>query len=366
MTSPASRGGEQQAAGRQDPGVAGAEHRVIGPGVREKLGRDRQLAGEVGVEPPPPCVEDRAEPLTVERFGGSTDGVDLVAASPGPGSELQMRVSAPARGGDLPVVIFSHGARESMDAYSPLAEFWATHGFAVIQPTHLDSQTLGIAADDPRTPDIWRLRVQELQLTLDALDVLEASVPGLEGRLDRDRIAVAGHSSGATTASVLLGARVLDDHGVPGEDMTDPRVRAGVLLAVAGTGGENLTPFAAEHLPFMNTGFATMAPQPSSSPATATNHRSVRAAQTGGTDAYELSPGEKSILTLCGAEHSMGGIAGFSVHHTADWSFDRIEFVQRVTTACLRSALDLDGEVWPQTQTALSDGSHPLGRLQSR
>ena len=70
-------------------------------------------------------------------------------------------------------------------------------------------------------------------------------MPELNGRLDPDRIAATGHSYGATTASTLLGARVLDCEGRVGEDMSDPRVAAGVLLALAGTGGEDLTPFAA-------------------------------------------------------------------------------------------------------------------------
>lgn len=120
-----------------------------------------------------------------------------------------------------------------------MAEFWAAHGFAVLQPTHLDSQTLGIAPDDPRTPVIWRFRIEDLKRVLDELDVIEAYVPGLAGRLNRDRIAVAGHSWGATTASALVGARIVDQNGNVGEDMSDPRVAAGVLLGVAGTGGSS-------------------------------------------------------------------------------------------------------------------------------
>ena len=130
----------------------------------------------------------------------------VVLAAPDRGADLQVRVSAPATGSDLPIVVFSHGFGESMDGYAPLAELWAAHGFAVLQPTHLDSQTLGIAPGDPRTPVIWRFRIEDLTHVLDELDLIEASVPGLAGRLNRDRIAVAGHSWGATTASALVGA----------------------------------------------------------------------------------------------------------------------------------------------------------------
>jgi predicted dienelactone hydrolase len=173
----------------------------------------------------------------------------VVLAAPDRGDDLQVRVSAPRTGRDLPVVVFSHGFGFSMDAYGPLVDFWAAHGFVVIQPTHLDSVTLALAPDDPRAPRIWRFRIGDLVRVLDELDRIEASVPELGGRLARDRIAATGHSYGATTASALLGARILDPEGRVGADMSDPRVAAGVLLALAGTGAENLTPFAAEMFP---------------------------------------------------------------------------------------------------------------------
>jgi dienelactone hydrolase len=171
--------------------------------------------------------------------------------APGRGADLQVKVSAPATGRDLPVVLLSHGFGSSLHGYGPLADFWAAHGFVVIQPTHLDSRTLGLAQDDPRRPRFWRHRVDDLTRALDHLDVLEAAVPGLGGRLDRDRVAVAGHSFGGQTAGILLGLRVLDPESEEAEDLSDPRVRAGVLFATAGQGGADLTPFATENFPWL-------------------------------------------------------------------------------------------------------------------
>ncbi|MEV0032041.1 chlorophyllase [Nocardia sp. NPDC050793] len=313
-------------------------------------------------------MPDSSTANTQKIAGAATTVVSakpVVLPAMGRGEDLQVRVSAPATGGDLPVIVFSHGYGWSMNGYAPLADFWAAHGFVVVQPTHLDSRTLGLPAEDPRTPRIWRFRIEDLTRVLDGIDVLEASVPGLAGRIDRDRIAVAGHSWGAQTASTLLGARVLDADGVPGEDMSDPRVRAGVLLALTGL-GDDLTPFAAEHFPFMRPSFDTM-----TTPALIVagdndqSHLSTRGPDWF-TDPYTHSPGNKSLLTLLDAEHSLGGIPGYEVAETTDESPARVALIQQLTTAFLRSALYPDDTGWLAAATALAEDPNPLGKLQSK
>ncbi|MCX4626369.1 alpha/beta fold hydrolase [Streptomyces sp. NBC_01443] len=289
----------------------------------------------------------------------------ILPAPGGRGEDLQVRVSAPATGGDLPVIVFSHGFGWSMNGYAPLADHWASQGFVVIQPTHLDSRTLGIPHEDPRTPQMWRIRIEDLALVLDGLDVLEASVPGLGGRIDHSRIAVAGHSWGAQTASALLGARVLDSGGVPGEDMSDPRVTAGVLFALTGL-GDTLTPFAAENLPFMKPSFDTM-----TTPAlfvVGDNDDSMLSTRGPDwfTDPYTYSPADKSLLTLFGAEHSLGGIPGYEVAETTDENPARVALIQQLTTAFLRSALFPGDTSWKTAATALENDPDPLGNLQSK
>jgi pimeloyl-ACP methyl ester carboxylesterase len=247
-----------------------------------------------------------------------------------------------------------------MDGYGPLADHWAARGFVVIQPTHLDSATLGLGPDDPRTPRIWRYRIEDLVRVLDELDRIEAVVPGLAGRLDRDQIAVAGHSWGATTASALLGARVLGDDAVD----ADARVTAGVLLAVAGTGGADLTPFAAEHFPFMNPSFAEL----TTPTLVVAGDRDQSLLSVRGpdwwTDAFRQSPGADGLLTLFGAEHSLGGIHTYMAEREMgdSESPELVALVQRVTTAYLDRALGRDDRDWSQ---ALDDDLDQLGWLES-
>lgn len=290
----------------------------------------------------------------------------VLLPAPGRGEDLQVRVSAPTTGGDLPVIVFSHGFGGSMDGYGPLVDFWAARGLVVIQPTHLDSRTLNITPEDPRHPEIWRIRIEDLKRTLDELELIEASVPGLAGRLDRSRIAVAGHSWGGQTASTLLGARVLDADGVPGADRSDARITAGVLLATTGTGGADLSPFAADHFPFMSPSFADMttptlviAGDQDQSPL------SVRGPDWF-TDPYHLSPGPKSLLTLFGAEHSLGGISGYTVTETTDENPEQVALIQQLTWTYLRSALyPADLGRFAASSAALSS-SDARGRIESK
>jgi predicted dienelactone hydrolase len=288
----------------------------------------------------------------------------VVVPARGRGADLQVRVCAPAVGRDLPIIVFSHGFGWSMDGYAPLADFWAAHGFVVMQPTHLDSRTLSLSPEDPRTPLIWRFRVEDLRRILDELDLIEGCVPGLGGRLDPSRIAAAGHSWGAQTASMLLGARVLDPDAGTAADLSDSRIKAGVLLSITGTGGADLTPFAAEHFPFMSPSFAEM-----TIPAlvVAGDHDDSSLSVRGPdwfTDAYHLSPGSKSLLTLFGAEHSLGGVPGYAVTETTDENPERVALVQQLTTAYLCSALGPGSSSWPAGHTGSLHGSDPLGRIE--
>ncbi|MEU2350433.1 chlorophyllase [Modestobacter sp. NPDC049651] len=286
----------------------------------------------------------------------------VVLPPAGRGTDLQVRVSAPVTGADLPVVVLSHGFGWSMDGYRPLADAWAAAGLVVVQPTHLDSRTLGVGHDDPRFPGIWRTRVQDVVTVLDCLDAVTAALPGLAGRVDRGRIAVAGHSWGGQTVGMLLGARVLDADGVPGEDLSDPRVTAGVLLSTTGT-GEDLTPFAAEHLPFMRPDFSGL-----STPTLVVAGDADRSAlSTRGpdwfTDPYVHSPGARALVTLAGGEHGLGGIVGPGAAETTDEDPARVAVVQRVTAAWLRAALGVDDTGWAGV---LADGIGAAGRIETR
>jgi predicted dienelactone hydrolase len=297
----------------------------------------------------------------------------VVLSAPGRAVDLQVRVSAPVTGSELPIVLLSHGHGysnnlSSLNGYGPLANLWAAHGFAVIQPTHLDSKTLSLNPDDPEAPLYWRSRAEDMTRILDQLDVIEAAVPQLPGRLDRGKVAVAGHSLGGHTASLLLGARLTDPHDGTEVDLAEPRIKAGVLLAAPGRGGDALSEFAAKNYSFfLTTDFSGM-----TTPALvvagdkdASPHLTVQGPEWH-TDPYYLSPGPKSLLTLFGAEHGLGGISGYDAAETTDESPERVAAVARLTWAYLCTELYPGNSAWQAARDALTAGPNPLGRAESK
>ncbi|WP_327299397.1 alpha/beta hydrolase family protein [Streptomyces sp. NBC_01197] len=301
---------------------------------------------------------------------GAGDRVVSVAPvaldAPGRAVPLAVRVSAPVAGEGLPVLLFSHGNGWSLDGYAPLTAFWASQGFVVVQPTHLDSRRNGIGFDDPAFEQIWTERYADLERVLDQFDTVEAAVPGLAGRVDRNQVVVAGHSWGGQTVQMLLGARILDGSGHVGRDYADRRVKAGVLLAATGIGGEELHPFAKEHFPFMNPSFAEL-----TTPAlvVAGDRDQSKMSSRGPdwfTDAYTHSPGATDLLTLFGAEHSLGGIPNWEAAETTDENPERVAVLQRLTTAYLRSALNPSDTSWDKAASALAEVGTAIGRIDSK
>ncbi|MFE0351230.1 alpha/beta hydrolase family protein [Streptomyces griseoluteus] len=278
----------------------------------------------------------------------------ITVPSEGRDVELEVKVTAPVQGADLPVILFSHGNAWSMDGYEPLVDRWAAAGFVVVQPTHLDSRRFGLGFDDPRFATIWRVRIADLHGVLDHLGhVMEQA--GLTGRVDQSRVALVGHSWGAQTVGALLGARVLDDAGNPGEDFSRAGIKAGVLIAATGT-GDSLAPFAVEHLSFMRPDYSTM----STPTLVIAGEKDQSKMSTRGPDwfldAYHLSPAPKWLMTVPEGEHTLGGIAGEAVAETTDPDPARVALVADAVSAYLFDALGVHTDPWATFRIAAESG----------
>ncbi len=284
--------------------------------------------------------------------------------------DLQLRVTVPSTGDALPIILLSHGqgrsnSLSSLEGYAPLYEFWAAHGFAVLQPTHLSSSFLGLQA--PAGQELfWQDRAQDMVRILDRLDAVELAVPGLTGRLDRSRVAVAGHSAGGWTATMLLGASNTDPRDGSTWHGPETRIKAGVVLAGIGSGGAHVSDSGKARVPFYGADFGTMV-----APALVvygdedvSPHLTVRGADWHA-DPYRLAPGSKDLLVLRGAKHGLGGVSGWDAGETSDESPVRLAVVQRMTWAYLRGRLYKGDGAWVDACKAL-EGLEGLGWVESK
>ncbi|WP_339694124.1 dienelactone hydrolase [Celeribacter baekdonensis] len=278
---------------------------------------------------------------------------------------LELRLTAPVEGENLPIVILSHGFGPSnylpsKDGYAPLAQFWAERGVAVIQPTQASSRVGGLDPDLPGGPFFWRERVAEMRAILDQLTQVERQAPAVARRLDHGRIAVAGHSFGGFICGLLLGARL---HG---EDFSDPRIRAGILFAAPGRGGADLTPENAERFPFFDVDFNGIStPTLVVCGADDDPHFTPRGPEWHA-DPFHDAPGAEALLTINGVGHGLGGIAGWDARETEAEDPDALEATRRLTLAWLRSTFAIEPAAWDQSQSALRENAASIAEIISK
>ncbi|MFG2679661.1 alpha/beta hydrolase family protein [Streptomyces sp. NPDC048392] len=315
---------------------------------------------------------------------GATEGATpvlsyapVVLPVPGRPVHLSLRVTAPATGRDLPVVLLSHGHGGSLglsseDGYAPVAQRWAAAGFVVVQPTHLSSRRLShLWETTPGAPLFWRSRAEDMIHIVDRLDEIEKAVPLLAGRVARDDIAVAGHSLGGFTAELLLGAEVTDPDSGERVGYLEPRIKEGVLLAAPGRGGDALNGPMADQVPYFRTIDLSAMTQPAL--VVAGDQDDSRHFTDMGPawhyDPYHLAPGPKTLLTVFGAGHLLGGIQGYDAAESAQLSDENpahVAAVARLTAAHLLARFQRGDDAWKQARDELASGSGAVGRVESK
>ena len=285
--------------------------------------------------------------------------------------DLEMKVSAPASGNNLPVILLSHGHGpsnflSSYRGYSPMVDFFAAEGFVVIQPTHQNSKALGLSSTLPEAPLFWRSRPADMTFILDHLDEIISTVPGLNGRVDKQNIAVVGHSMGGQTVAMLAGMEVTDPATGKIVNTAEPRLKASVLVGASGV-PEGFNGAARQMYPILAAGsFSTM-----TLPALIVNgdkdiNLMFSDVDNWRADAYYQSPGPKDLLTVVSAEHIFGGISGYDARETSDENPERVAFVCESILAYIRSTFDPTDLSWEQAKKSLNGVEGSLGSIESK
>jgi len=252
----------------------------------------------------------------------------------------------------FPLVAFSHGAGGSRAAFPDLTAHWASHGYIVVLPTHSDSielrrrkgEDLSRLARDLNSlvRDVRPLdRLADVVFLLDSTGTLEARIPGLRGkdgagRVDRERIGMAGHSAGALTTQMAAGVKVrgvIPDAMFEARSVGDARIDAAILISGQGTTNRMFTDQSWSELSkpmLVMTGSRDYAAISSETPATRR-------------EPFERAkPGDKYLVFIEGATHSSYQGKGPALRLDREQPSDaELKMITSVTSAATLAFLDI-------------------------
>ncbi len=177
---------------------------------------------------------------TAKRYSGIEVGPTPVGVIPDVrlkdndrNKDIELTIDYPTRGTAHPLIVLSPAFGGSHRGYVGLSSYWAANNFVVIRLNHADRIANVTKAEDVwanATPADWRNRVRDITFVLDSLPALIKDFPELEGKIDTNKIGVAGHSYGAHTAMLVGGARTFPG----GVSYADPRVKAVLVMSPQG------------------------------------------------------------------------------------------------------------------------------------
>ncbi len=146
---------------------------------------------------------------------------------------VPVKIYYPKSEGLFPVIIFSHGLGGTREGYDYVGNFWSAHGYISVHLQHEGSddsvwrnggmQAMGRAANGKNAVD----RAGDVSFAIDQLEKLnkDANFP-LRGKLNLQKIGMAGHSFGANTTLLVSGLKL-----PLAKSLADPRIQCAIAMS---------------------------------------------------------------------------------------------------------------------------------------
>jgi hypothetical protein len=147
---------------------------------------------------------------------------------------LNVRAIFPDTGGPFPLIVLSHGTFSNNERYDLVAEYWASNGYTVLMPQHIDANYGVTPKDTADMVNIIATRVADMSQILDELDAIEQQAPALKGKIDRDTTISAGHSVGTLVAMRVTGLVINDINTQQVISSTEARFDSLIMLSDPG------------------------------------------------------------------------------------------------------------------------------------
>lgn len=152
--------------------------------------------------------------------------------------EIPIRIYLPDNNEPLPVIFFSHGLGGSSKGYSYLGKHWSSRGYIAVHVQHPGSD-ISVWKDKPRDErfesfkevrnvENYLLRVKDIPAAMSQLEKWNKDKDNkLYGKLNMEKIGMAGHSFGAVTTQALSGQTTIFKNF----SFTESRIKAAIVLS---------------------------------------------------------------------------------------------------------------------------------------
>jgi predicted dienelactone hydrolase len=170
--------------------------------------------------------------------------------------KVPVKVYYPEGQDPCPLVLFSHGLGGTREGYEFLGRYWASHGYISVHLQHAGSDDTVWKDAAPRDrlaamrkavtdPQAAMQRPLDVAFTINTLERLSKDVKSpLAGRLDLDKIAMAGHSFGAWTTLAVGGQAFITRTG---RDISAADKRIKCMIPMSAPPGKDPAQYAASY-----------------------------------------------------------------------------------------------------------------------